>query len=188
MFGNKNIGVLKHPGYNGPAAAVLPFITAGAAVAGVVMSAKSAKDQAKAQKASIAAQGRMSDYEARRARISAVREARMQRAAVESTAGAAGVGPSSSGVLGATGSISSQLGTNIGYQNVMQGFAQQASIANQQAADAAATGAMWGAVGNIASSMGGPGGWQKIFGGSVPNVGQMAGGNFGASGTVGRGR
>jgi len=142
-------------------------ITAAATVASTVMSAKASRDQAKAQKASMQAQSRAAGAEAQRARIQAVREARIQRAMMESAAGKAGIGFQSSGVVGAASSVASQLGTNIGNQNVQRGFADMASAANQRAADAAARGAQWQAVGSIA---GGMADWGKIFGGGVGKV------------------
>jgi hypothetical protein len=148
-------------------------ITAAATVASTVMSAKASRDQAKAQKASMQAQSRAAGAEAQRARIQAVREARIQRAMMESAAGKAGIGFQSSGVVGAGSSIGSQLGANIGNQNVQLGFADMASAANQRAADAASRGAQWQAVGQVAGSIfQAKGGWGSIFGGNtMPSVG-----------------
>jgi hypothetical protein len=92
---------------------------------------------------------------------------------MESAAGKAGIGFQSSGVVGAASSVASQLGTNIGNQNVQRGFADMASAANQRAADAASRGAQWQAVGQVAGSIfQAKGGWGSIFGGNtIPSVG-----------------
>lgn len=96
--------------------------------------ADAAGNQAQAQKESQAAQGRMAEVEAQRARIAQVREARIRRSQVLASTGAIGQG--SSGVQGAIGSIGTQTSSNIGVINQTQSFAQQATAANQRAADA----------------------------------------------------
>jgi len=138
---------------------------AGATAYSAYAGAEAAQDQADAQKESIAAQQRSSDYQAQRARIQAVRESRIRQAQMTAGAGQAGIGFESSGVVGAQSSLASQLGSTIGASNVVQGFAGQASAANQRAADAAATGAMWQAIGSVSSSaFSGLGGWKKLIG------------------------
>jgi hypothetical protein len=68
------------------------------------------------------------------------------------------IGGGTSGISGAASSVTSQAAQNIGMIGVSQTFADQASRANQQAADASsrvaqaqATGQQWGAIGNFAS-------------------------------------
>jgi len=153
-------------GYRAPA---LPFLAAGAAVVGTVMSYNAQKDQAKAQKESIAAQGRAAAVEEARKRTQAVREARIKRAMIENAATTQGVG--GSGLSGGTSSVASQMGANIGYSNQMQSFGAQASAANQRAADAGASASMWQGIGSLAGSMTN---WQSIFNPSgVSSVNQM---------------
>jgi hypothetical protein len=133
------------------------------------MSYSAQKDQAKAQKESIAAQGRASAVEEARKRTLAVREARIKRAMIENSATTQGVG--GSGLSGGTSSVASQMGSNIGYSNQMQSFGAQASAANQRAADAGASASMWQGIGSLAGSMTN---WQSIFNpGGVSSVSQM---------------
>ena len=148
--------------------ATLAWISAGATVAGTVMSAQAASDQADAQKSAQQAQQRASEFQAQRERIKAVREARIQRASMEAGAVASGVGMGSSGVVGAASSMASQLGANIGAQNVQMGFAQMASQANQAAANAAARGTQWQAFGGLSNQvLTSQGGWATIFDGNT---------------------
>lgn len=104
-------------------------------------SAHAAESQANAQKESIAAQGRMAEVEAQRARLAQVREARIKRAQIISTSTSTGLGEGTSGVSGATSSISTQESSNIGIIGQTQSYAQEASAANQRAADFASQGA-----------------------------------------------
>jgi hypothetical protein len=62
-----------------------------------------------------------------------------------------GMGQASSGIAGSLSSIGSQAGSNIANINVQEGFAGMASAANQRAANAAAKGAQWQAIGQIGS-------------------------------------
>ena len=116
--------------------------------------AGSAKQAAAAQKESQAAQGRMAEVEAQRARIAQVREARIRRAQIIGST--TNLGPGTSGVSGATGSVTSQESSNIGLINQTQTFAQQATAANQRAADASSAmveaqqkGAQWQTINTI---------------------------------------
>ncbi len=135
---------------SGIAAAV---IGGGLMIGSSVMQAGAAKDAARAQKESYAAQQKMSSANAARERLKAIREARMRAGAIAGDAGAAGVGQASSGVAGSIASIGSQAGSNLGAINVQEGFAEMASVANQNAADASADMAKWQAVGNIGSTI-----------------------------------
>lgn len=149
-------------------AATIGLISAGATVVSTIMQADAAKDQARASRQAQDAAQRKSEFEAQRERIRAVREARIQKATMETGAGAAGVGMGSSGVVGAASSMASQLGANIGAQNVQMGFAQMASQANQAAANAAAKGAQWQAIGGVTENIfKAKGGWTTIFGGNT---------------------
>ena len=139
-------------------------VTGAISLVSTIQQAGAAKDQARAQRSAQEAQQRSSEFQAQRERIRAVREARIQRATMETGAGAAGVGMGSSGVVGAASSMASQLGANIGAQNVQRGFAQIASQANQAAANAAAKGAQWQAIGGLSNQLlTSQGGWAAIF-------------------------
>lgn len=74
--------------------------------------------------------------EAHRERIRLQREARIKRAQVISGAANAGVGLGGSGVVGATGSITSQLGQGLGTLGQMQGFSAMLGEQNQVYANA----------------------------------------------------
>lgn len=74
--------------------------------------------------------------EAHRERIRLQREARIRRAQVISGAANAGVGLEGSGVVGATGSITSQLGQGIGTLGQMQSFSEMLGEQNQLFANA----------------------------------------------------
>ena len=139
--------------------------------------AASAQQQmASAQKESIAAQQRGANVQAARERMQMAREARIRRSQVLATAGLTGMGAAgTAGVTGAVSSIGAQLGANIGTANVLTGFAEIASQANQQAADFAskASGHMakaqqWQTIGSIGSSIfSQAGGYTTIFGGNT---------------------
>jgi hypothetical protein len=133
-----------------------PVVMAIAAVGSFI----SSQQAASAQKDSIAAQKKIADAQAAKERIQTAREARIRRAQILASTGNQGVGAASSGPAGAVSSIGSQLGSNIANINTIQNYAQQASKANQQAADAQAMGAMWQGIGNISGSMTD---WTKIF-------------------------
>jgi len=126
--------LLKHPGYNGPEslAAMMPYITGASAVAGVVSTASSISAQKKAQQA----QDRLNQVEAHKARLQAVREARIRAAQVAQLGTNQGMGAGSSAPAGATSSIGSQLGANMAYANTRQELGLQASKANQAALNA----------------------------------------------------
>lgn len=144
--------------------------TAGVAIVGTGVSALSAINSSQQQKKSSKLQQKMADVSAARERVQAARQARIARASILASAGNEGVG--GSGVQGATASIGSQYGSNIGNMNVMQDFGQQISAANQKAADWQSTGATFQTIGNLA---GGMTDWSKIFNPSgTPSVQQMA--------------
>ena len=137
--------------------------------------ASAAAAGAQAQKEGIAAQQRMAQVDAQRQRLQQVREARIRRGAILSSAGSQGMGPGTSGVVGSVGSVSSQMAQNIGTIGQTQTFAAEASAANQRGADAAsagaqaqATAAQWQTIGGISNSIfQSQGGWNTIFGGNT---------------------
>lgn len=124
------------------------------------VAASQAESQAEAQRRGIQAQERAANVKAQQERIKVAREARIARAQLLSGATTAGLTPSTSGVAGGMSSITSQQGTNIGAINVAQSFAEQASLANQQAATLSgdiaktqATAAQWQAIGNTVNTI-----------------------------------
>lgn len=147
--------------------------TTALAIASFVVGAASAYNQyqqgqksLEAQKQAQQAQSRAAQVAAQRERLQAMREARIKRAQILSSAGVQGV--SGSGVQGSVSSIGSQLGANIGYMNVQEGFAQAASMANQQAANAMSSAASWQAIGGLAGkAFDASGGFTTIFGGNT---------------------
>lgn len=165
MFGNRKYNsFLQHPGFNDPVISptLIAAISAGTSVASAVGQYRSGQEAAAAQEKAQEAQSRATQVSAQRERLQALREARIKRAQIQSLAGVQGVG--GSGVQGAVSSIGSQLGANIGYMNVQEGFAQQASQANIQASQAMAEGATWQAIGGLAKQV------NTIFSGPTPKT------------------
>jgi hypothetical protein len=115
------------------------------------MASKSASKQAKAQNEATQAQQRAASASAQRERIKAIREARMAAGGISNVGAGMGMGQASSGIAGSLASIGSQAGSNIANINVQEGFAEMASQAHQRAANAAATGAQWQAIGQVGS-------------------------------------
>lgn len=72
------------------------------------------------------AQVRGAEVQSRNARVQAIREARIKRAAILAQAEATGAGVSS-GAQGGVSSIESQLASNVGNINVQTGFSQYAT-------------------------------------------------------------
>ena len=108
-------------------------------------SRQAAKQQRKAQKLS----QRRADLEAARARREQVREARIRRAEIISRSTAVG-GAGSSAEAGATGSVQSQLGANLGFLGRTQQLSRGISQASGRAAQAQSRAATAGAIGGFA--------------------------------------
>lgn len=107
---------------------------------------------------------------AQRERLQQQREARIRRANVINATANTGAGMAgTSGVVGATSSIQSQLGANIGYINQAQSFALQISAANQREQDAASSYQTAGSNGAA---------WQSIFS-STSHLGSIGASLFG---------
>lgn len=168
-----------------PIAIVAAVVGVAAGIGGAVMQAKAAKQQKKAMQRSQDAQLEQNRIEqaranvqAQRERVQQVREARIRRASVISSAGNAGVGvgTGTSGLSGATSSIQSQLGQNLGTLGQMQSFGEQLSVANQKEAQAQSDYITAGAQGQM---------WQSIFGavGQVANTASSFGGGLKGAGT-----
>jgi hypothetical protein len=125
-------------GFIGAAALVVSIIGLGVSYEQGQQAASSAEEQSRANERARQASERAANVRAQQERIKTQREARIARAQLVSGATSAGAGVGTSALSGGKGSISSQLGANIGSINVAQDFASQASTANQQAATAGA--------------------------------------------------
>lgn len=132
------------------------WVGVGIAAYGAHESEKANDEAVEASRKSEAAKQRMASADAAKARLEQVREARIRRAQIVASGANTGLGSSTSGVAGAISSISSQAAANIGSINQAEGFAQQISYYNQQAADArtdAANAQAWGQVGMQVAGM-----------------------------------
>lgn len=137
--------------------------------------ASAQQQQASAQREATAVQQRSANVQSQKERVRQLREARVARARVLSSAVNMGVGTASTGVSGAVSSISSQYGENVGAVNVAQTFAEKTSQAQQRAADfgVAAQGKMmeaaqWQQLSGLGfQAFGAVGGFDKIF---VPSI------------------
>lgn len=129
-------------------------IGAAATVATYQQQRKSAKAQARAQRA----QQRQADIANARERRAAIRNARVQRASVESQAATTGI-VGSSGVEGSLANITSETNSNISFLDQSQQLSSEASVANQQAADYASRAQGYQDIGNLANKAG------QVYGG-----------------------
>ena len=92
---------------------------------------KEAQEQARIAREQEALKQRQSQVEAQRERIKSQREARIRRAEIVSSSGAAGLGlAGTSGVVGGVGSITSQEATNQSMINTSQQFASEMGALN----------------------------------------------------------
>ena len=107
---------------------------------------------AEAQKEAAKQENNLASLENRKARIKAVREARIARAQTIAQGEAAGA-LNSSGVAGGTSSIQSQLGSNIGFANQQEAFSKNITGLQNQAIIAQNKASTAGAIGNLAGSI-----------------------------------
>lgn len=129
-----------------------------------------ASEQANQQRKALEAQQRSANVQAQQERIKQIRESRIARARIIAQSTASGMGPGTSSVAGATGSIQSTAASNIGSINVAQSFSEQASNANINAANLAgqvaqrqAVAAQWQTLSNLGfSAFGQMGGWNSF--------------------------
>jgi len=165
-------GRSKQRGFLGIASLVIGAFSAVSSYSAQSKAADAQQQQAQAQQEANAAQERSAKVQQQRDRLRQVREARIARARVISQASQSGLGAGTSGLVGGTGSISSQLGSNIGAINVAQTFADEASAANQKAANfgsqanrLSAEAGGWQALSGLAFGASNQfGGWQKLLG------------------------
>lgn len=152
-----------------------------AVVVGGVFAAGSLEQQRQASRRSRRAQRiqqRQADVQTARERRNQIRQARIQRALTESQGvGADALG--SSALAGATGSIQSQLASNVGFLNVQQDLSRQASAANIGAARAATRAGIFSSVSNLALTSAGS------LEGSTSKAPDPLGSNSGAFGSSG---
>lgn len=137
-------------------AALTTAILVGAAVVGTAATAASYNQQrksAKAQSRAIKAQQKQADIQNARERRSAVRNARVARASMESQAANSGIMGSST-LAGAQAGVQQQLGSNLSFLDQMVALSEEASVANQQAANYASKAQGWGDLGNLVNKMG----------------------------------
>lgn len=137
-------------------AALTTAILVGAAVVGTAATAASYNQQrksAKAQSRAIKAQQRQADIQNARERRNAVRNARVARASIESQAAMTGVGVSST-VAGSLSNVQQQMGSNVSFLDQMVALSEEASVANQQAANYASKAQGWSDLGNVVNKMG----------------------------------
>lgn len=122
--------------------------------AATVYSAVQQRKAAKAQRRSIKAQQRMADLAAARERRSAIRNARVQQASIESQAANTGL-VGSTAAAGASGNVTSRTNENLSFMDMTNYQAQQASKANEDAAKYQSRAATGEAIGKLASGVGG---------------------------------
>ena len=108
-----------------PTATTIAILGATAAVAGTAVSIKQGKEAS-------AATRRQQGLSARRSQRQAIREAQIRRAQSQVQAGAMGV-TGGSGLAGGQASLSSQLGSNIGFAGQMSGLSQGISMQQSKA-------------------------------------------------------
>lgn len=159
------------------AVSTIAIVGLGVAATSAVMQYDAGKKAAAAgrrQAEEMQAQGRIAqrqaDLQNARQIRSAVRQARIARASMVNTAANAGT-ISSSGVLGGTGSLDSQLQSNLSFFGQMRELNEDANEskvrAGQAAGDAAvaqAESAQWGAIGSLGGTIfSGAGGFKTIF-------------------------
>ena len=120
-------------------------------------------------------QGRIAEVKNARERIEQTRQARIAAARIQAYGQSQGMGVATSGVSGSVGSVRSQMGTNVGFINQQETFAQQASMAMQESAQAGGEAArymaeaqQWNTIGGLANqAFKDFGGWTTVFGGNT---------------------
>ena len=123
-------------------------VTATSAVMGNKAQKEAADEQEKARKQQ---QGMQAEQSAREKRQQ-IREERIKRAKIMQAAENTGTS-GSSGEYGSISGLSTQLGSNLGFNANMISRANAISANQQNAADAMTTASNWGAVGSIAGSI-----------------------------------
>lgn len=123
----------------------------GAGIGGQVASIGEQQEAQAQQRRAARAQRRIADIQAARQRSEAVREATIARGRVENVSAAAG--GTSSRAAGASSSLGSQLGSNLGFSFQTQAISSQASSALQRAADAQTRSSIFSSISNVGMSL-----------------------------------
>ena len=131
------------------AAAAGTAIATGAAVYGTAASISASNRAMSAQKQATQVQIRQQQAQATRARRSAVRQGIMARARAANVAATTGMRDTSA-VLGGLGSLSSQVGANLGYGSMMSGLSQQLTGLSGTIAQAQGQAQLFGQIANLA--------------------------------------
>lgn len=121
----------------------------GASIYGTAASISASNRAMKALKESSRVQIRQQEAQATRARRSAVRRGLIARARAANVAATTGMRDTSA-VLGGLGSLSSQLGANLGYGSMMSGLSQQLTGLSGLAAQAQGQAQLFGQIANLA--------------------------------------
>jgi hypothetical protein len=120
---------------------ILPVITAVATVASVAQGQRAARMQQR----SFQEQQRASELQARRSRVRAIRESQLLRSRTQATGQAMGAAGGSAMAGGLT-SLSSQLGSTVGFQTQMSGLSRNISEFESQSALAAGQAQLFGGI------------------------------------------
>lgn len=152
----------------------------GVAIASLIMTAvatvkqqEAASDARKEQKKQRQEQQAVNAEQAAREKRQQIREERIRRAQILQASENTGVA-GSSGEMGATGNLSTQLSANLGFTSGQQRHASNMSIFQQKEADALGRGQMWAGVGNISSSIFSASGGFGAFKGTPKSSGTQA--------------
>lgn len=164
-------GRSKQRGFWGIASLVLGAFGAYQSYSAQQDAAAAQQQQAAAQREATAVQQRSANVQSQKERVKQLREARVARARILSSAVNMGVGTASTGVSGAVSSVSSQYGENVGAINVAQTFAEKTSQAQQLAADFGvqaqgkmAEAAQWQSLSQLGFQAAGKlGAWEKLI-------------------------
>ena len=152
--------------------------TAVAATAGSMIYANEAAD---AQRDAARIQQKQAKLQAQRQRSEQIRAARIARARTVLAGEAQGVS-GSSGVQGGTGSIISQLGSNLGFSLQMESMSDQASAELAQASKESGMASVFGGIADMAMTAAQAGGFGSGGGSSGGTSGSGGGSSGGKSG------
>lgn len=136
----------------GLAASTIGLITAGTTAVATVASISNNRQSRKAQEASQAEQRAVNKAQQAEEMRKQIREERIRRARILQSAEASGTS-GSSGEAGAISSLSTQLGSNIGFNQNLADRGAAISQFQQNAADAANAAQTWSMIGNLAPSV-----------------------------------
>ena len=136
---------------------------AATAVAGTAYSINQQEKAASASRAAAATRQRQQEVQATRSRRAGVREAQRRRAMLRSQAQALGA-VGGSGFAGATGSLTSQLGANLGFSTQMTGLSREVTQFGMQEATALSNAQMGSSIAGLGmQAVSGLGGLSPLF-------------------------